>query len=298
MTTHAVEAQQNQSPRPGQTRKRGAGRQALLLTVTALVAGATGVAGTLLQQRITAPDTSAVDAQAAELAQDLRHDLNAGFWSPGKTFGGQFTEGTLVSHAQAHGGALLSVGSQEGESAARTHTATVMLGLLPPPGAKTVAANAYPVRCYRYTFALGVHSVHQSTTDCPTSRTDDKPGSLVAQMGALLARQPTGTNLYRQTPTTGHPHTPAGAADLLKDKRLVSAEDTVRVIAGKAAGKDVYVLALRVNGSCHYLRMDSSPSASRLIPLWLAPADEQEPCDADQAATASALYGIDPAKAG
>lgn len=298
MTTQAVDAQQNRSPGPGQARKRGTGRRGLLLTVAALVAGAAGVAGTLLQQRFTASETSAVDAQAAELAQDLRNDLNPGFRSPGSTFGGQFTGGTLVSHAAAHGGALLSVGTEQGESGGRVHTATVLLGLLPPPGREVVAAKAHPIRCYHYTFAIGAHSVRQSTTDCPTARTDDKPGSFVAQMGALLARQPTGTNLYRQTPTTGHPHTPAGAVDFLKDSRLVSAHDTVRVIAGKAAGKDVYVLALRINGGCHYLRMDSSPSASRLIPLWLAPADEQETCGADQAVAASTLYGIDPAKAG
>ncbi|MBO0916892.1 hypothetical protein [Streptomyces laculatispora] len=76
------------------------------------------------------------------------------------------------------------------------------------------------------------------------------------------------------------------------------AGDTVRVVSGKADGGDVHVLALRVNGACHYLRMDSSSSASRLIPLWLAPADEQESCGVKQAVAAAALYGIDPAKAG
>ncbi|WP_327338013.1 hypothetical protein OG384_19185 [Streptomyces sp. NBC_01324] len=298
MTTHAVDAQQDRSATPpGQTGRRGIGRQILLLTVTALFSGAAGVAGTLLQQRLASPDTSAVDAQAAELAENLRHDLNAGFWSPGSTYGGQFTEGTLVSHAEAHGGVLLSAGTEREKSGGNVHTAQVMLGLL-PPGKNTVDANAYPVRCYRYTFAFGAHSVHQSTMDCPTTRTANQPGSLVAEMGALLARQPTGTNMYRQTPTEGHPHTPAGAVDLLKDKRLVSAGDTVRVIAGKSAGNGVYALALRINNGCHYLRMDAASSASRLIPLWLAPADEQEACAADRAVAAATLYGIDPAKAG
>ncbi|MFJ1928042.1 hypothetical protein [Streptomyces sp. NPDC088131] len=298
MTTPTVETQQDRSASPaGQTGRHGIGRQILLLTVTALVAGAAGVAGTLLQQRLSAPDTSAVDAQAAELAEDLRHDLNVGFWSPGRTFGGQFTEGTLVSHAEAHGGVLLSAGTEREKSGGSVHTAQVMLGLL-PPGTETVAAKAYPVRCYRYTFAFGAHSVHQSTTDCPTTRTDNRPGSLVAQLGALLLRQPTGTNMYRQTPTAGHPHTPAGAVDLLQDKRLVSDDDTVDVVAGKSAGNGVYVLALRINSGCHYLRMDAASSASRLIPLWLAPADEQETCGADQAVAAAPLYGIDPAKAG
>ncbi|MFF3174260.1 hypothetical protein ACFVQ0_16700 [Streptomyces sp. NPDC057900] len=298
MTAHTVDAQQDRSVSPpAQTGRRGIGRQILLLAVTALVAGAAGVGGALFQQRLSAPDTSAVDAQAAELAEDLRHDLNVGFLSPGNTYGGQFTEGTLVSHAETHGGVLLSAGTVQEKSGGNVHTAQVMLGLL-PPGTKTVNANAYPVRCYRYSFAFGAHSVRQSTMDCPTARTDNKPGSLVAQMGALLARQPAGTNMYRQTPTAGHPHTPAGALDLLKDKRLVSAGDTVHVVAGKSAGSGVYALALRINDGCHYLRMDAASSAPRLIPLWLAPADEQETCDADHAVAAAPLYGIDPAKAG
>ncbi|MFI5628861.1 hypothetical protein ACIA8E_05660 [Streptomyces sp. NPDC051664] len=296
MTTHAVEAREDRRSGSGQ-RGHSAGLRVLLFTVTALVAGAAGVAGTLLYQRITAPDTSAVDAQAAELAQDLRRDLNAGFWSPEHTFGGQFTEGTLVAQVEAHGGALLSVGTGQGQSGGHVHTAKVMLGLL-PPGTETVAADAYPVRCYRYSFSFGAHSVKQSTMTCPASRSDSKPGSLAAQMGELLARQPTGAYVYRQIATEGYAHTPQGAVDLLKDKRLVSARDTVRVVSGKADGGDVYVLALHINGACHYLRMDSSSSASRLIPLWLAPADEQEDCGVKQAVAAAVLYGIDPAKAG
>jgi hypothetical protein len=63
-------------------------------------------------------------------------------------------------------------------------------------------------------------------------------------------------------------------------------------------GSDVYVVALRINGACHYPRMDSSSSASRLIPLWLAPADEQEVCGVKQAVAGDTLYGIDPVKAG
>ncbi|WP_328915225.1 MULTISPECIES: hypothetical protein [unclassified Streptomyces] len=150
MTTPAVEAQPSRRSRSGQVRKRGAGRRVLLFTLTALVAGATGVAGALLCQRINAPDTSAVDAQAAELAQDLRRDLTVGFTSPGHTFGGQFTEGTLVDQAQAHGGVLLSAGPAQRQTGGAVHTATVMLGLV-PPATETVSADAYPVRCYRYT---------------------------------------------------------------------------------------------------------------------------------------------------
>ncbi len=189
MTTHAMGTQQDGRPGSGQARERGPGLRVLLFTVTALVAGATGVAGTLVYQRITAPDTSAVEAQAVEIAQDLRRDLTAGFTSPGHTFGGQFTEGTLVTQVEAHGGALLSAGTAQGQPGGKGHTANVTLGLV-PPGAETVAADAYPVRCYRYTFGVGAYSVKQSAMTCPASRTDGRPGSLAAQMGALSRGSP------------------------------------------------------------------------------------------------------------
>ncbi|MFE9135371.1 hypothetical protein [Streptomyces sp. NPDC007355] len=265
--------------------------------MTALVAGATGVAGTLLHQRTAAPDTSAVDAQAAQLAEDLRGDLNAGFHSGGRPYGGQFTEGTLVAQVASHGGVLVSSDTERSQAAGDVHTADVMLGLVPPAG-ETVAADAYPVRCYRYTFGIGSHSVRQSGMTCPASRTDGKPGSLAAQMGVLLSRQPTGAFAYRQMATTGYAHTPQGAVDFLKDKRLTATGDTVSAVSGTAGSGGVHVLALRINGTCHYLRMDSSPTASHLIPLWAAPADEQETCGVQQAAEAAALYGVDPAEQG
>ncbi|MCX5558490.1 hypothetical protein [Streptomyces sp. NBC_00038] len=298
MATDVVEAQQDRPPGSGAARRRGAGLRALLFAVTALVAGSAGVGGTLLYQRGDAPDTSAVDGQAADVAEALRQDLNAGFYSGGGTYGGQFTEGTIVAQVEAHGGAVLSSGTAKGEPGSLSvHTATVMLGLV-PPGKETVAADAYPVRCYRYTFSLGSHSVEQSPMTCPATRADGTPGSLAAQLGVLLSQQPTGTNAYRAMSTSGYPHTPQGATDFLKDKGLVAAGDTVDKVSGKADGDDVYVVALRINGACHYLRMDSSSSASRLIPLWAAPADEQKACAVQQAVSAAALYGIDPAKAG
>lgn len=298
MTTHAVQDQQDSRPDPGQAPgERGAVVRLLLFAGTALVAAAVGVTGTLLYQRFTAPDTSGVDAQAAELAKDLRDDLRAGFYSPGHTFGGQFTEGTLVAQVEEHGGVLLSAGAARGQGRTDPHTFDVMLGLV-PPARDTVAAGAYPVRCYRYTFALGAYSVEQSGLTCPALRTDGRPGSIETQMGALLAQQPTTTSAYRRMPTAGYAHTTQGAQDFLKDERLVDAKDIVDKVSGRAEGADVYALALRINGVCHYLRMDSSPSASHLIPLWAAPADEQEPCDVNRAVAATTLYGIDPAKAG
>jgi hypothetical protein len=273
-------------------RKRTALR-GLLVTATALLAGAAGVGGTLLHQRLTGPDTTAVDAQAAALAQDLRQDLTTGFYSAGGgTYGGQFTEGTLVAQTEEHGGALLSVRSQ-----GLSHTAEVMLGLVPPSGT-TVDADAYPVRCYRLTFALGAHSVRRTTFTCPATQADGRPGSLAAQMGGLLARQPDTASAYRRMSAAGYDHTAEGATRFLTDKRLVSARDTVTGLSGAEAGTGVYAVALRVNGVCHYLRMDSASSAAELIPLWAAPADEQHTCRARQAVTASALYGTDPAKAG
>ncbi|WP_020135979.1 hypothetical protein [Streptomyces sp. 351MFTsu5.1] len=268
-------------------RKRAVAR-GLVYVAIALVAGAAGVGGTLLRQRLTAPDTTAVDAQAAALAQDLRKDLNAGFYSAGGgTYGGPFTEGTLVAQTEEHGGVLLSV-----RSAGLTHTAEVMLGLVPPTGA-TVDADAYPVRCYRIAFARGPGSVRRTPSTCPAVRADGRPGSPVAQLGALLARLP--ANPYRATSAAGYDHTRRGATDFLKGGELVSAWDTVTDVAGRETGDDVYAVALRVNGVCHYLRMSSDAD---LVPLWTAPADEQHTCTARQAVTASALYGSDPAKEG
>ncbi|MFF3839722.1 hypothetical protein [Streptomyces sp. NPDC001930] len=297
MTMPVTADRQDQRAGSRQERERGAGLRVLMFAVTALVAGATGVAGTLLQQRTTAPDTSAVDAQAAGIAEDLRGDLNAGFYSGGQAYGGQFTEGTLVAQVEAHGGVLLSSDTERTQATGKVHTTEVMLGLV-PPGTETVAADAYPVRCYRYTFSIGTHSVKQTGMACPTSRTDGRPGSLAAQMGVLLSQQPTGAFAYRQLTTAGYAHTPQGAVDFLKNKHLVTAEDTVSAVSGKAGSGGVYALALRINGACHYLRMDSSPTASRLIPLWAAPADEQEACGMQQAVEAAALYGVDPAKQG
>lgn len=262
----------------------------LLVSATALVAGAAGVGGTLLYQRLTGPDTTAVDAQAEALAQDLRQDLNAGFYSAGGgTHGGQFTEGTLAAQTEEHGGMLLSV-----RSAGLSHTAEAMLGLVPPTGT-TVDADAYPVRCYRFTFALGTHSVRRSSVGCPATRADGGPGSPAAQLGGLLARQPAGASTHRAMSAAGYDHTADGVTRFLTDKGLISAKDTVTDLSGRAAGDDVYAVALRVNGVCQYLRM--SPDAD-LVPLWTAPAAEQRTCRAEQAVTASALYGTDPAKAG
>ncbi|KQW17864.1 hypothetical protein [Streptomyces sp. Root369] len=268
--------------------------QGLLVTATALVAAAAGVGGTLLYQRITAPDTAAVDAQAAALAQDLRQDLTAGFYSAGGgTYGGQFTEGTIVAQVEEHGGALLSIDAD----GALGHTAEVMLGLVPPTGT-TVSARAYPVRCYRFTFARGAFSVKHADMTCPNTQADGRPGSLAAQMGGLLARQPATASAYRKMSAAGYDHTTDGATRFLTDKRLVSAKDTVTDLSGREAGTGVYAVALRVNGVCHYMRMDSGSAAAGLVPLWTAPADEQHTCRAQQAVTASALYGSDPAKEG
>ncbi|MFI8075638.1 hypothetical protein ACIF85_43895 [Streptomyces sp. NPDC086033] len=268
--------------------------QGLLVTVTALVAAAAGVGGTLLHQRITAPDTVAVDAQAAALAQDLRQDLTAGFHSAGGgTYGGQFTEGTVVAQVEEHGGALLRIAAD----GALGHTAEVMLGLVPPTGT-TVSARAYPVRCYRFTFARGAFSVKHTDMTCPNARADGRPGSLAAQLGGLLARQPATAGAYRKMSAAGYDHTADGATRFLTDKGLISAKDTVTGLSGREAGTGVHAVALRVNGVCHYLRMDSSSGAADLIPLWAAPADEQHTCRDRQAVTASALYGSDPAKEG
>ncbi|MFI8765690.1 hypothetical protein ACIGN6_12310 [Streptomyces sp. NPDC053792] len=294
MTTPVVGNRKDEQSGSTEKRERGAGWRALLFTATALVAGATGVAGTLLQQSLTAPDTSGVDAQAAKIAEHLRGDLHAGFYSGGgQTYGGQFTEGTIVAQVAEHGGVLLSSDTERTQADGVLHTAEVMLGLT-PPARETVAAEAYPVHCYRYTFGVGSSTVKQSGMPCPASRTDGRPGSLAAQMGALLTQQ----RISASVTTAGYAHSARGAVDFLKDKGLTVTGDKVSAISGGATGDDVYAVALRINGTCHYLRMDPSPTASDLTPLWPAPADEQTPCDTRQATSAATLYGIDPAKPG
>lgn len=297
MTTPVAGPGLDQQSGPARERKRGSGPRALLLVATALAAGAAGVAGTVLHERITAPDTSAVDAQAAEVAEALRGELTTGFYSGRGSYGGQFTEGTLVAQVQAHGGVLLSADSDRTRTPDKTHTAEVMLGLV-PPSEGTVPAAAYPVRCYRYTFGIGTYSVKQSAMTCPSSRTDGLPGSLAAQMGMLLTQQPTGTRPYRPRSTEGYAHTPKGAVDFLKEERVIATGDAVSALSGRTADDGAYVLSLRINNVCHYLRMDASPTATDLIPLWSAPADEQAACDIQQAMTATTLHGVDPAKQG
>ncbi|GEB59803.1 hypothetical protein [Streptomyces gardneri] len=296
MTTPITEDRQAGSSDSDRKRRRG-GLRPLLFAATALTAVAAGVAGTLLYQRFTAPDTSAVDAQAAEIAEALRGELTTSRSSGGATYGGQFTEGTLVAQVQAHGGVLLSADTDRNRAPDKTHTAEVMLGLV-PPSEGAVAAAAYPVRCYRYTFGVGAYSVKQSDMTCPAGRTDRRPGSLAAQMGVLLTRQPTGAHPYRPKATEGYAHTPQGAADFLEEERVVTAGDEVSAASGRTDDHGAYVLALRINDVCHYLRMASSPTASDLIPLWAAPADEQEACDVQQAVAAAELHGTDPTKQG
>ncbi|MFC8361619.1 hypothetical protein ACFUIY_17350 [Streptomyces griseorubiginosus] len=279
-------------------RKRAVAR-GLLYGGIALVAGAAGVGGTLGYQRLTAPDTSAVDAQAAALAQDLGQDLHAGFYSAGGgTFGGPFTEGTLVAQVEEHGGALLSL-----RSAGLTHTADVMLGLEPPEGA-AVDPDAYPVRCYRFRFTRGAGSVWHTDLTCPATLPDGRPGSPAAKLGAQFALQPHTANVHREASAAGYDHTPAGATRFLRDTHRVADTDTVTDVSGRATGgdvygratgDDVYAVALRINGVCHYLRMSADAD---LVPLWAAPADEQHDCLARQAVTASALFGSDPAREG
>ncbi|XIE79345.1 hypothetical protein AB6O49_17590 [Streptomyces sp. SBR177] len=263
--------------------------------LTALVAAAAGVGGTLLYQRLDAPDTSGVDAQAGALAESLRGDLNAGFHSGGQPYGGQFTQGTLALQAEAHGGVLLSARTERSREKGPVHTLDVMLGLVPPSGDEVVKGG-YPVRCYRYTFAFGPHSVTRADLPCPNARTDGKPGSPVAELGALLSHRASGPFARRPLSTQGHPHTPQGAVDFLRKQHLVTPEDRVTAVSGTPAPAGVYAVALRINTTCHYLRMDPSPTSRDLHPLWPAPA--HSPCTAPEAAKASLLYGIDPAKAG
>lgn len=103
------------------------------------------------------PQLPGVAAPAGARGRDAEHHVpyvEAPHDGRRQTYGGQFTEGTLVARAEAHGGVLLSVSRAKDRTDPNLHTATVMLGLV-PPARGTVAADACPVRCYRFTFGLG-----------------------------------------------------------------------------------------------------------------------------------------------
>lgn len=118
---------------------------------------------------------------------------------------------------------------------------------------------------------------------------DRQPGSGPGRLRGTMVRVPVRTVIAVASSVIG-------VAGSIVYQR-VTAADTSAVDAQAAEFGDVYLLALRINGVCHHLRMDSSSAASRLIPLWAVPADRQEACDVSEPMAAT-LYGIDPAKAG
>ena len=240
------------------------------------------------------PVTGSTNAQADLLGKALDDDLTTGFLSPGHAFGGRFSAGTLVGQTQEYGGVVISL--QDASSASGDNVMTVMLGLGPvTANYDAVNSAVYSVTCYQYSFGLYPRTVGSAqSVACPARRADGEPGSPIAEYGALLARQPAATPYAMDTST--YAQTPQGALDLLQAAKLVSATDTYQVVSAAKQGT-VYVVAVKINGGCEFLRMDNA-SADTVVPLWLAPMQQQAHCDANDALHESALYGTSAAQEG
>jgi hypothetical protein len=277
----------------------------LLVAAIAFVALIVGAVGTLGYESIrSAADANTTNRQAASLDQGLQAQLNVESFSGGQIVGSLHTEGDFVDLAEHMGGILLSfTNGATREPGAQGHTADVMLGLSPGVGT-TIPAGSYPIRCYRYTFGNASWSVQQSSIPCPARRTDGQPGSVQAQMGALLAIQPVLRGSPLHPAPAGYPLNAGGAQELLANLYIFPDNSPVShpfILSGES-GPGVFAAAIQRDGACFYLRM-SAPSAAppnQADALWLAPADDQTPttCDAQHALSASGLYGINGAQEG
>ena len=92
---------------------------------------------------------------AAAITADLNGDLNSGFLSPGQTYGGPFTQGTVVDQVEAHGGVVLSMRSTTPTRGLTQTTFNVMLGVGSAPA------------CYTYSFTLAHDSTQHQPSPCP-----------------------------------------------------------------------------------------------------------------------------------
>ncbi|TDT98228.1 hypothetical protein EDD99_6447 [Streptomyces sp. 846.5] len=220
------------------------------------------------------------DTAAAAITADLNGDLNGGFLSPGHTYGGPFTQGTVVDQVEAHAGVVLSMGSTPTASGLTQTTVAVMLDPAPPPDIPA---------CYSYTFTITHGSAHDQPIPCP--------GTATTQLGQTLLAQ----NETRQAaaPDT-YPVTAAGVRTLLRD-HFGPAAATLPIATATTsatATTPVLVAAVRIHGICHFVRLGTSTTITTWVPLWQAPLDDQPACDTTQALAADTLYGTDPAQEG
>jgi hypothetical protein len=257
--------------------------------VTAGTAGGMAGAAPGVPQQ-PAPSANSPVQAADAVAAALSGDLNSGFLSPGQTYGGPFTEGTVVHQVEAQGGVLLSMGATPIAGGGNEDTATVMLGIGPSAAAPTPA-------CFRYTFGVGPGSVQRTSTACPDA-------AAVAHGRALLR---TGPQVAHSGPAQvapgDFPVTVAGVRTLLHDefvqqRAALASAPLATATATTPSGDPVLVAAVRVAGVCTFVRLGSSATISSWVALWQAPLDDQSSCHAADALAADTLYGRDPAQEG
>ncbi|SEK67972.1 hypothetical protein [Streptacidiphilus jiangxiensis] len=217
---------------------------------------------------------SAAAAESAQaVVQLVRGDLVAGFYAPGGSYGGVFTQGTLVQQVEQHGGVLLTMAA---DPARATNRATLLLDVDGTP------------TCYALSFGLGAASVRAIEQACP-ARVDVAAArrmlerrlpSVDAVVPGQYATDGSGVRalLARATVTTS-----AARAD----SAVVETTTAGGVLSGTA----------RIEGVCYILRL-GGPATQQTVPLWQAPLDDQPTCGAAQAAAASGTFGEDPAQAG
>ncbi|RAG86846.1 hypothetical protein DN069_04780 [Streptacidiphilus pinicola] len=220
------------------------------------------------------PGTSATPSgAAAAITADLNGDLNSGFLSPGQTYGGPFTQGTVVDQVESHGGVVLSMRGLTQSSL------TVMLGVGSAP------------TCSTYSFTLTHDSTQQQPSPCP--------GGTATQLARTLLAQPT-TGRQQSAAPAAYPPTVAGVRTLLLAELGSQAATVPFATAATTAptGTPVLVAAVRVHGICDFVRLGTSTTISSWVPLWPAPVDDQTSCTPAQALAAGNLYGSDPALEG
>lgn len=230
---------------------------------------------------VAPPAPQSPAGQAAGLESDLTTDLSSGFLSPGQTYGGLFTEGTVVQQTEARGGVLLSLVPVKEADGTVWNSAEVMLGL------DSTAATASPV-CYDYRFG-SAPAPEQQSTPCPDAGVQAQARRLYA------ARAEPNT---QPEPPDAFPVSVAGARALIAHAFAPERSRLTRVPLSTATRGGVLGAAVRVDGVCDYLWLGQSSTITSLMPIWQAPLSEQADCDGAHALAAGTLYGTDAAQEG
>ncbi|MFC1419099.1 DUF6234 family protein [Streptacidiphilus cavernicola] len=260
-----------------------AASQLLIAGAVAVMAASTQHGYDQEQQQVASESPGVTASQA--IADDLNGDLNAGFLSPGRTYGGPFTEGTVVDQVEVHGGVVLSMKSDgtTGGGLVQT-TVSVMLG----------AGSPGVPSCYRYSFTITHGSAQSQPMSCPSGS-----GAVATlELGRTLLEQSQGVGSEAVAPNA-YPATRSGVQGLLRDRLGPQAASVSFDTATSSSGAGtVLVAAARIHGVCDFVRLGTSTTITTWVPLWQAPLDDQSSCSTTQALAADALYGTDPAQEG